>query len=142
MLPIYVGFYFLFTATQMIASSLDLKSYGVMNWGWTMLFGIFLAVVAFFMILDPFFGLFNVVYLTSAGLMLSGISSIMLSTRLKQIKEETIDKVQDFKKLVNNSVKDLKNEVLENIQNISEEDLEELRDTLNNYENRVKNSQY
>ena len=60
-LPLVVGFWFMFRGAQIIAASLELKKYGILDWGWIMLFGIALTIMAFFMILDPLFGFFNVV---------------------------------------------------------------------------------
>jgi len=119
MLPLFVGFWFMFRGAQIVAASLELKKYGFLDWGWLMLFGIALSIMSFFMILDPLFGFFNVVYLTSLALLLFGVSNIMISLKLKKIKSKTIDKVEEFKK---NAIKDLislKDQVIEKMKETS-----------------------
>ena len=119
MLPLFVGFWFMFRGAQIVAASLELKKYGFLDWGWLMLFGIALSIMSFFMILDPLFGFFNIVWLTALALLLFGVSNIMISLKLKKIKSKTIDKVEEFKK---NAIKDLislKDQVIEKMKETS-----------------------
>jgi uncharacterized membrane protein HdeD (DUF308 family) len=119
MLPLFVGFWFMFRGAQIIAASLDLKKYGFLDWGWLMLFGIALTIMSFFMILDPLFGFFNVVWLTSLALLLLGVSNIMISLKLKKIKSKTIDKVEEFKKKAIKDLNSLKDQVIEKMKETS-----------------------
>jgi uncharacterized membrane protein HdeD (DUF308 family) len=137
MLPLFIGFWLLFKSAQLIGNSLELKDYGIMDWGWVMLFGILLSIMSFFMILDPVFGFVNVVYLTSISLGIAGIANIVLSLKLKKIKAKTIDKVEDFKKEVKKSIKDLKKEVINSLSTLSEEETAQLNSTFEQYESEM-----
>lgn len=121
MLPLFVGFWFLFRGGQIIGVSLDLKEYGISDWGWIMLFGVGLTMIAFFMILSPMFAVFNVVYLTAISLLLFGISNIMLAFDLKKVKAQTIDKVDDFKKAIKKDFKTLQSQIAQAMKEASEE---------------------
>jgi uncharacterized membrane protein HdeD (DUF308 family) len=118
-LPLFVGFWFMFRGAQIVAASLELKKYGFLDWGWLMLFGIALSIMSFFMILDPLFGFFNIVYLTSLALLLFGVSNIMISLNLKKIKSKTIDKVEEFKKNAKKDLISLKDQVIEKMKETS-----------------------
>jgi len=119
MLPLFVGFWFMFRGVQIIGVSLDLKKYGFLDWGWLMLFGIAITIMSFFMILDPVFGFFNVVYLTALSLLLFGVANIMISLKLKKIKEKTIDRVEEFKKNAIKDLNSLKDQVIEKMKETS-----------------------
>jgi len=119
MLPLFVGFWFMFRGVQIIGVSLDLKKYGFLDWGWLMLLGIAITIMSFFMILDPVFGFFNVVFLTALSLLLFGIANIMISLKLKKIKEKTIDRVEEFKKNAIKDLNSLKDQVIEKMKETS-----------------------
>jgi uncharacterized membrane protein HdeD (DUF308 family) len=119
MLPLFVGFWFMFRGAQIVAASLEFKKYGFLDWGWIMLLGVALTVMSFFMILDPLFGFFNVVWLTALSLLLFGVSNIMISLNLKKIKSKTIDKVEEFKKNAKKDLISLKDQVIEKMKETS-----------------------
>lgn len=120
-LPFVVGFWLLFRGVSIIASSLDLKDYGILDWGWLMLFGVFLTAIAFFMILNPLFGAFNVVYLTFLALLFLGVSHILLAFKLKKNKSKTLDVVSKLKKDFTKDFEILKEDVLKQIKDSTEE---------------------
>ena len=136
-LPLVLGFWFMFRGAQIIAASLELKEYGVMDWGWLMLFGIALTIVSFFMILEPVFGFFNVIYISSLALLLFGIANIVISLKLKKIKAKTIDKVEEFKKNINMGLKDLKTEVIKNIKEATAEQKSEIDTAFEDYKSKM-----
>ncbi len=135
--PIYTGFWLLFRGFQTIAVSFDLKQYGVMDWGWIMLFGAMIATIGTFMVMFPLFGFFNVIYLASLGLFLHGVSSISFSLKLKKIKSLTLDKVTQFKKQVKKEFKNLKSEIVDAYDNASEEDKKKVDALFDAYEGKV-----
>ena len=137
MLPVFVGFWLMFRGAQLIGTSLELKKYGVMDWGWIMLLGFGLTTISFFMILNPLFGFLNVVYLTSVSLLLFGTANIMISLKLKKIKTKTIDKVQEFKKTLKSDLKELKKDVLKNIEDITKEQKEKFNAAFDEYESKI-----
>jgi len=136
-LPLVLGFWFMFRGAQIIAASLELKEYGVMDWGWLMLFGIALTIVSFFMILEPVFGFFNVIYISSLALLLFGVANIVISLKLKKIKAKTIDKVEEFKKNINKGLKDLKTEVIKNIIGATAEQKSEIDTAFEDYKSKM-----
>ncbi len=97
MLPFVVGFWLLFRGISIIANSTDLKEWGVKGWGWLMAFGILMTIVSFFMIMDPVFGAFQVVFLAAFAMIFMGTAYIILSFKLKEIKSKTMDVVEDVK---------------------------------------------
>jgi uncharacterized membrane protein HdeD (DUF308 family) len=125
LLPLFVGFWLIFRGISVIGTSLDLKKYGVLDWGWLMLFGIFITTMAFFMILDPLFGFFNIIYLTFLSLLVYGVANIMLAFKLKKIKSKTFDVVDDLKKNMKNKAEDLKLDVLKYINDHPADDIKE-----------------
>ena len=138
MLPLFVGFWFMFRGAQIVAASLELKKYGFLDWGWLMLFGIALSIMSFFMILDPLFGFFNIVWLTALALLLFGVSNIMISLKLKKIKSKTIDKVEEFKK---NAIKDLislKDQVIEKMKETSMDVKGEVDAAFRDYQSKIE----
>jgi len=137
-LPLFVGFWFMFRGVQIIGASLDLKKYGFLDWGWLMLFGIGLTIISFFMILNPIFGAFNIVYITSIALLFFGISNIMISLKLKKIKSKTIDKVEDFKKTMKMDLKDLKTGIKNSLKEVSSEVKGEIDKKFQDYEDKIE----
>jgi hypothetical protein len=138
MLPLFVGFWFMFRGAQIVATSLELKKYGFLDWGWLMLFGIALTMMSFFMILDPLFGFFNVVYLTSLALLLFGVSNIMISLKLKKIKSKTIDKVEEFKKNAIKDLNSLKDQVIEKMKETSTDVKGEVDAAFRDYQSKIE----
>lgn len=117
LLPIFLGFWLLFRGAQMMGSALDLKKLGVLDWGWIMIFGIIVFITAFFMLLNPLFAFFNVIYFTVLGLFMMGVGNIMIAFKLKKIKSQTIDKVEAFKHEVKHDVKIIRDELESNAEN-------------------------
>ena len=138
MLPLFVGFWFMFRGVQIIGVSLDLKKYGFLDWGWLMLLGIAITIMSFFMILDPVFGFFNVVFLTALSLLLFGIANIMISLKLKKIKEKTIDKVEELKKNIKKDLIALKTEVVKNIREATAEQKSEIEAAFEDYKSKME----
>lgn len=138
MLPLFVGFWFMFRGAQIVAASLELKKYGFLDWGWLMLFGIALSIMSFFMILDPLFGFFNIVYLTSLALLLFGVSNIMISLKLKKIKSKTIDKVEEFKKNAIKDLNSLKDQVIEKMKETSTDVKGEVDAAFRDYQSKIE----
>jgi uncharacterized membrane protein HdeD (DUF308 family) len=139
-LPFIVGFWLLFKGVSIIGISLDLKKYGVLDWGWLMLSGVALTALALFMVLNPILGAFNIVYLTALSLLLYGIANIMLAFKLKKIKSKTIDVVEDFKNDLKAKADSLKEGVLQQVKDTSKEVKDEITKKFNEYKNIIDNN--
>lgn len=135
--PIFTGFWLLFRGIQTIGASLELKEYGILDWGWLMLIGVAITVLASFMVVFPIFGYFNIIYLASLTLLLIGFANISFSLSLKKIKSKTIDKVEDFKKGVKKEFKALKADIVKAYENASDEEKKEIDQAFDTYENIV-----
>ncbi len=125
LLHVFIGFWLMFRGISVIGTSLDLKKYGVLDWGWLMLFGIVITTMAFFMILNPIIGFINIIILTSLSLLVYGVANIMLAFKLKKIKAKTFDVVDDLKKNLKNKAEDLKTDVLQYINDHPASDVKE-----------------
>ena len=95
------------------------------SWGWILTLGIVMTILSFFIIMDPVFGAFSVVYLTAFAMIFMGIAYIVISFKLKKIKSEIIDMVSgdldDLKKSAMNYVNELDPDKKEKITGLFEE---------------------
>lgn len=122
LLPVFVGFWLLFKGINMIGNSFELKDLGILDWGWFLLLGVALVVVATSMILLPIIGHYTVIILTGFGLFILGLANIMLAFKLKKVKSLTLDKVSQFKRQIKSQFDNLKKEVVNNYEKLSEEE--------------------
>ena len=136
-LPIFVAFWLMFRGSQIMGVSLDLKKYGILDWGWFMILGIALVISSLSMFLLPLLGWLNVVYLTFIALMLLGIANIILSLKLKKIKSKTIDQVEKLKKDIKQDLKQLKLNVENNLQQITKEQKSKMDRFFDEYESKI-----
>lgn len=118
----------------MIGNSFELKELGILDWGWFLLLGVALTIVASTMILLPIIGHFTVIILTGVGLFIFGIANIMLSLKLKKVKSLTIDKVSNFKKGIKSQFNNLKKEVVNNYEKLSDEEKKKIDKAFEIYE--------
>lgn len=86
-LPFYVGFVLLFRSSAAIALSMDLKSHGVSAWRILMSIGVIGIIFSFIMIWDPALGGLSLAIWTGLAFIAGGTFSILLSLKLKKLKE-------------------------------------------------------
>ncbi|RIV25262.1 HdeD family acid-resistance protein [Fibrisoma montanum] len=86
-LPILLGIWLLFRGVLAIGTSMNLRAYGAPNWGLSLALGIGIIVFAFLIVNNPSFGALNIVVWTGLSLILAGIFRIILSLRLRKLKE-------------------------------------------------------
>jgi uncharacterized membrane protein HdeD (DUF308 family) len=84
-LPFYVGFVILFRSIGAISFSLDLKSYGVLDWGYLMGIGLLGVLFAFILLWNPLFGGMSVVIWTGLAFIIAGVYSCYFSLKLKKL---------------------------------------------------------
>lgn len=96
-LPLYIGFVVLFRSIMGIGYALELKHYGLLDWGNLMVISILGLIFSLILIWNPLFAGFTIVFWTGLAIIFIGIFSVYLSFRLKKIK-----------KISNNISKDLK----------------------------------
>ena len=87
-LPFYVGFWLLFRSVALIGFSFDLKSDGILDWGYYLVFGLSLVLLSWFIILNPLFGGLTIVTWTGIALVVAGVAHIILSFKFKKLRKE------------------------------------------------------
>ncbi len=96
-LPFYVGFWLMFRSFALIGFSFELKSYKILDWGYYFVFGLSLALLSWFIILNPLFGGITIVTWTGIALTVAGIAHIMLSLKLKKVNKKLVKFEDVFK---------------------------------------------
>lgn len=86
-MPFYVGFLVLFRSIAGISFALDLKSYGVLDWGNLMIAAILGLLFSFILIWNPLFAGISIVIWTGLSLIFAGGYAIFLSFKLKKLKD-------------------------------------------------------
>ena len=84
-LPFYVGFLVLFRSIGGVSYAIELKNYGILDWGNLMLIGVLGVLFSFLLIWNPLFGGMTIVLSTGLALISGGIYSIYLSLKLKKL---------------------------------------------------------
>ncbi len=110
-LPLVLGFYSLFKSFQLLSVSLDMKNYGIKNWGWITTFSVLGILFSFVLIWNPIFAGLTLVYWTGFAIISAGLASIVLSFQLKRLKTVANKVSEDWK----NRFEDLKNEYYRSI---------------------------
>ncbi|SEN21876.1 Uncharacterized membrane protein HdeD, DUF308 family [bacterium A37T11] len=85
-LPIYVGFLVLYRSILALSNAIDLKNYGVRDWGNLLIIGIIGTLFSFILLWNPTFAGFTIVTWTALALIMAGIFSVYLSLKLKKLK--------------------------------------------------------
>ncbi len=103
-LPFFVGFTVMYRSVYAISMSIDLRNYGVMEWGNLLALGIIGLIFSFILIANPLFSGLSLVVLTGVTFVIIGIYTIYYSVKLKQlnklakgIKGELINQFEDLK---------------------------------------------
>ncbi len=85
-LPFILGFWLLFRGFSAIGFSFEIKSYGDLNWGWSLVFAIGIIFFAVMILAVPAFGVANIVAWTGLSLIFAGVFRIIIAFRLKKWK--------------------------------------------------------
>jgi uncharacterized membrane protein HdeD (DUF308 family) len=86
-LPVYIGFMALFYSIMAISFSIELKSYGVKDWGITLFIGILGIIFSSILLWNPLFAGLTLVYWTGLVLITLGIYSIIFSVQLNKLRK-------------------------------------------------------
>ncbi|MEH0156880.1 DUF308 domain-containing protein [Limibacter armeniacum] len=84
-LPFYVGFVVLFRSIGAVSTALDLKNYGVLDWGNLLGVGILGIIFSFILLWNPLFAGLTIVFWTALALTVTGCFSIYFSFKLKKL---------------------------------------------------------
>ncbi|OCX54007.1 hypothetical protein BEL04_06950 [Mucilaginibacter sp. PPCGB 2223] len=85
-LPFIVGFWMLFRGFMAIGSAIEMRAYGIWDWGWLLVVGIIIILLALAILANPAFGIANILMWTSIAFIFSGIFRVHLSFKLKKLK--------------------------------------------------------
>jgi len=107
-LPFYVGFVIMFRSISAISSSIDLRNYGVLDWGYLMAVGILGVVFSFILLWNPLFAGMSLVVWTGLAFIAMGGFSIYWSLKLKSL--------HDIPKNISAALRDKLHQVQEEIQ--------------------------
>ncbi len=84
-LPLYVGFVLMFRSFVAMGIAIDLKNYGVLEWGTLMVIGVLGLIFSLILIRNPIFAGMTLVFWTGTALLLSGVFNIYVAMKLKNL---------------------------------------------------------
>lgn len=84
-LPFYVGFLVLFRSIMGISFAIELKNYGILDWGNLMAISVLGVLFSFLLLWNPLFAGMTIVFWTGLALITIGIFSVLLSFKLKKL---------------------------------------------------------
>ena len=96
-LPFYIGFVILFRSIMAISSSLELKKYGVIDWGNLMALGVLGTIFAFILLWNPEFAGLTIVIWVAMAFLTVGAFAIYSSIKLKKLKNVGEDLKDEIK---------------------------------------------
>lgn len=85
-IPLFLAFWFMFKGISLIGFSIQLHTEKIPNWGWLLVGGIGLIVIAIFILDNPALGVAAVLGLMAAAFWGTGIFSIIFAFRLRHVK--------------------------------------------------------
>lgn len=114
-LPYMVGFWLMMRAAYTLAGANELRKLHIKGYGWVIASGIFQAVFASLVLLNPLFGMMYLVVFTAMALISMGAAHIYLGVQLKSINKVTLEKVevlsQRYKEQVQKAKQALRDEI-------------------------------
>ena len=84
-IPFVVGFMLMFRSFAAIGFAVDLKSFGVKEWGWLTALGILGMLFSFILLWNPMLAGLTIVMWTASAFIAIGVFKIFLSFKLKQL---------------------------------------------------------
>ncbi len=87
-IPIFLGFWFLFRGISTIVFSIQLSMEKIPNWGWLLVGGIILVMLSIFILDNPALGVATILGIVAASFWMMGVLSIIFAFRLRHVKKE------------------------------------------------------
>ena len=81
-----VGFWIMFRGVTLTSMAMEMREYGIPQWGWLLTGGILASLLAFCILLDIRAGAITVAIWTGMALIMAGIVHILLGTLLRKAK--------------------------------------------------------
>lgn len=111
LLPVFVGFTVLFKSITAISLSLELKKYGVLDWGNLMGIGVLGVIFSIILLWNPMFAGLSVVVWTALAFITFGIFNIYFSVKLKKLKDFPNKVPEELKEKLGKIQSEIKNEI-------------------------------
>lgn len=86
-IPLFLGFWFMFKGIGLIGFSIQLQADKIPNWGWLLAGGISLIVVSVCILDNPALGVATILSLMGAAFLVTGVFSIVFAFRLRRLKK-------------------------------------------------------
>jgi len=90
-----IGFWVMFRGINLISMSLELRNYGLPNWGWIFGGGLLASILAFFILIDPFAGAVTIAVWAGMSLIMAGAFNIFVALTLRRVKLKA-GEIKDF----------------------------------------------
>jgi len=84
-LPFYVGFMLMFRSFTAIGLAVDLRAFGIKEWGWLLALGILGMAFSFILLWNPMLAGLTIVMWTASAFITIGVFRIFLAFKLKQL---------------------------------------------------------
>lgn len=97
-----IGFWIMFRGINLISMGLELRNYGLENWGWVFGGGVLASILAFCILLDPLTGAVTVAVWAGMSLIMAGIFNIFVAMILRRVKLKA-GEIKDFVQAVRES---------------------------------------
>ena len=109
-LPFVVGFTLLFSSFYLLGFSFEMKSLGILNWGYAAILSVIGVIFSFMLIVSPVISGLSLVLLTGVSFIVTGGASIVLSfdlKRLKKIPENLSSELKDKIEAINKELEEI-----------------------------------
>ncbi len=110
-LAIFVGFTLMFRSIAAISFAIDIKNYGVSQWGYLLALGIIGMILSFILLVNPAFAGATIVTWTGLTFIAVGVFNIALSLRLRKVKHVTKKISKGLRDRFEDIVKEIKEEI-------------------------------
>lgn len=87
LMPLIIGLWMLFRSFMTVSSPVNLKAAGLWDWIWLLITSIVLILPSLIILINPFFGLVNIVLCTGIAFIIAGIFRIYFSQQLRRLNQ-------------------------------------------------------
>src|SRR5690554_6532184 len=112
-LAVFVGFTLLFRSIAAISFAIDIKSYGVSQWGALLTLGIIGIVFSFILLVNPIFAGATIVTWLGITFVAVGLFNIFLSLKLKKVKHVAKNISKELRDRYEDIVEEIKDELFD-----------------------------
>jgi|SRR5690625_2334232 len=106
----YIGFTILFRSVASISFAIDLKRYGIQNWGGLLILGILGGIFSFVLLFNPGLAGITIVWFVALSFFFSGLFHILFSFQLRRVHRRSRKISKDLQKRYRQLEEELKRE--------------------------------